>query len=251
MDGRFLSQAEVIAASRAFVCIRTATYESAKEAEFLKTVFVDRSGNLQNTVTAILSPDGSTILSRPGRSWDWAYREPAEMVTDMKRLAAKYPAKADVAALPAMADFRVSLNVAACDNLPLVVGVASTAEERTALDAKLRDAAWSADLIGRFAYAPSCEPAATVGAGLSLKPGVYVVQPGKFGVTGTVLASLDAAAPASEWTQPLLAALGKHKVFAKSSKAQVDAGRALGIAWKTAIPVTDTQEMRNGVPPPR
>lgn len=127
MDGRFLSNAEIAAASREFVCVRTATYESASEAEFLKTVFVDRSGNLQNTVTAILSPDGETVLSRPGRSWDWAYKSPSEMVADMKRIATKYPVKGDVKALPAMADFRISLNVAACDNLPLVVGVAETA----------------------------------------------------------------------------------------------------------------------------
>ena len=53
MDERFLSDAQIIAASREFVCVRTATYESAKEAKFLLTVFKDRFGNLQNTVTAI------------------------------------------------------------------------------------------------------------------------------------------------------------------------------------------------------
>jgi hypothetical protein len=38
---------------------------------------------------------------------------------------------------------------------------------------------------------------------------------------------------------------------AKNSKAQIDAGRAKGISWKTAIPVTDTTELRGGPPPPR
>lgn len=246
MDERFLSDAQIIAASREFVCVRTATYESAKEAAFLLTVFKDRSGKLQNTVTAILSPDGNTILSRPGRSWDWAYREPSEMVADMKRLAARYPVKATVSALPSMSDFRVSLNVAACDNRPLVVGVANTDDERKALDAKVRQAAWSADLVGKFAYSPSCAPGDTVDSGLKLKPGLYVIEPGRFGVDGTVLATLDASLPPTDWTQPLLKALTQHKVISKSSKPQIDAGRAKGIAWKTAIPVTDTQELRSG-----
>ena len=40
MDKSFLSQSEVIAASRKFVCIRLATYENAEEAKFLKSISV-------------------------------------------------------------------------------------------------------------------------------------------------------------------------------------------------------------------
>ena len=58
MDGSFLSDADVVAASRKFVCIRLSTYEDAEEAEFLRSIYVGRSGDLENTVFAILSPDG-------------------------------------------------------------------------------------------------------------------------------------------------------------------------------------------------
>ncbi len=58
MDRSFLADADVIAASRMFVCIRPATYEDAGEADFLKKIFVGRSGELDNTVFVLLAPDG-------------------------------------------------------------------------------------------------------------------------------------------------------------------------------------------------
>ena len=49
MDRSFLSDAAVIASSRKFVCIRLATYESESEAKILKSIFLGRSGDLENT----------------------------------------------------------------------------------------------------------------------------------------------------------------------------------------------------------
>lgn len=47
--------------------MRLATYENKEEGAFLESVFTGRSGKLENTVFALLEPDGKTRLSRAGR----------------------------------------------------------------------------------------------------------------------------------------------------------------------------------------
>ena len=66
MDRSFLSSSAVVAASRKFVCIRLATYESRAEAKFMETIFLGKGGALANTVFCILAPDGKKKLVRPG-----------------------------------------------------------------------------------------------------------------------------------------------------------------------------------------
>src|SRR4051812_42803830 len=127
MDRSFLSQPEVIAASRQFVCIRTATYEDAEEAKILATMIRTGSGQLENTVFAILTPEASRHLVQPGRSPHWAFRTSADMAAGMKKISAQYAAEAgpvSSAALPKIASFRLALDVAACDSQPLVAMVA-------------------------------------------------------------------------------------------------------------------------------
>src|ERR1051326_844690 len=104
MDRSFLLQKEVIEASRDFVCIRCATYEDKEEAEYLAQVFRGRMGTLENTVFAILSPDGMLYLARPGRGPNFAFANAKEMAQKMHAMAAQYrPLEAD-RALPAMKD---------------------------------------------------------------------------------------------------------------------------------------------------
>ena len=67
MDRSFLSQLPVIAASRNFICVRLATYESEDEAAYLRSFAAGRSGQLENTVFCILSPDGEEKLIRAAR----------------------------------------------------------------------------------------------------------------------------------------------------------------------------------------
>ena len=78
MDGRFLFNADVVKASRNFVCIRVATYEDAEEAKYLKQVFRSRSGELENTVFGMFDPGGRKLV-RTGRSPGFAFRDAAEM----------------------------------------------------------------------------------------------------------------------------------------------------------------------------
>src|SRR5262245_31890428 len=106
MDRSFLSDASVVAASREWVCVRLLTYENAAEAEMLTSLFVGRSGQLENTTFALLAPDGKTKLSRAGRSPDFAFRggpgesPAAEMASAMVEIAARY-AKTATASLDA------------------------------------------------------------------------------------------------------------------------------------------------------
>ena len=64
----------MIAASRKFVCVRLATYESKEEADLLTDIFVGRSGELENTTFVILAPDGKKRLTRAGRGPMFAFR---------------------------------------------------------------------------------------------------------------------------------------------------------------------------------
>ena len=112
MDGSYLSHAGIVAASRSFVCIRPLTYESAVEAPFLESLFRGRSGNLENTVFAMLGPDAKTKLCRTGRSPDSAFRSPDEMAAAMKQILQKYPnARSISRPLPLLANVRLGLNV--------------------------------------------------------------------------------------------------------------------------------------------
>src|SRR4051794_16153328 len=125
MDRSFLSQPEVVAASRSFVCIRLATYESESEAKLLKSIFIGGSGELENTTFALLDPHGQRLLVRSGRSPDFAFwgstdTPSREMATTMDQIAAYYKVKgkgpAPDAPLPLNGNPRLALDVAACDN---------------------------------------------------------------------------------------------------------------------------------------
>src|SRR5262245_48653173 len=93
MDRSFLSQPEVIAAARQFVCVRLATYEDATEAELLKSICPTGSGELENTVFAILSPDGQRQLVRGARSAREAFDDARHMAQTMSRIAGWYKVK--------------------------------------------------------------------------------------------------------------------------------------------------------------
>src|SRR5688500_20358167 len=119
MDRSFLSDPAVIAAARRFVCVRLLTYEDGAEAAFLKDLVPTGSGELENTVFAVLSPDGKRPLARPARSARQSFGDAARLAAGLGRIAAAHPAAkaADLAApeLPAVPTVTLAVNVAACD----------------------------------------------------------------------------------------------------------------------------------------
>src|SRR5438128_206280 len=150
MDRSFLLRKEVIEASRDFICIRLATYEDKDEAAYLVKVFPGRTGALENTIYTMLSPDARSYLTRSGRSPGFAFQDSSDMATQMHAFCAKYKPNAVAQGLPTAKDFRVALNVAACDNMPLVVGVVDELNEKSdlqsAMKQRLAEMAWSKDL---------------------------------------------------------------------------------------------------------
>jgi hypothetical protein len=249
MDRSFLSDKKVIAASRDFVCVRLATYESTEEALVLKSYFVGRSGDLENTTFALLTPDAQRV-GRAGRSPDFMFRDADELVEAMRKLSKEYEPRAAARRLPVVKNVRLALDVAACDSLPLALVVGQDEKERARIEEALAKAAWSPALQGAFVYALVAdrkELAPITSAGVA-QSGVLVVEPDAYGVSGKVLAFISASAPPAE----LEAALGKARTLftakPKDPQTHIREGRRQGVHWETEIP--DTDPGPPGGPPP-
>src|SRR5437588_8254333 len=113
MDRSFLSQPEVIAASRSLVCVRLTTYENKEEGDFLKAFKVTRSGELENTVFTILSPDGKRQLARASRSARQTFGDSERMAATMERLSREFEtrksAQRQLPELPQVANVRLAV----------------------------------------------------------------------------------------------------------------------------------------------
>lgn len=249
MDRSFLSQPNVIAAAQPFVCIRLTTYEDKKEGAFLKSFHVTGSGELENTVFAILSPDGKRPLVRASRSARDTFGDADQMAVALTRIAHDYEAKSragqGLPALPLVANVRLAVDVAACDHRPLVVLYAPRHDDLERLEAQLTPLAWSDDFLGRFIYVRASQPKELeMVSGVSVPTGVLIVQPDRFGQHGNVLTQVAAAAPANKLVQCLQEGLEKHQPESESFRVHVRAGHEQGIFWQTVIPVTDPMERR-------
>jgi len=240
MDGSFLSDAEVIDESRKFVCIRLATYENKEEAALLKSIFIGRSGELENTTFAILSPDGKRQLVRSGRSPDFAFRSIGTMATTMRRISSQYGARGADTELPVMSDVRLAINVASCDNQPLVILRATNQDRLAELKAKMSKLAWSDGFIGQFLYVATTDSADLKAIrGLQASSEIIVVEPGHFGLEGDVLAQLKGGVSEEDLQEALDVSVVLHLRVDKQTASHTRLGSRLGIQWKTALPVTD------------
>lgn len=242
MDRSFLSQPEVVAASRDFVCIRLATYESEEEAQVMRHFFVGGSGQMENTTFAMVAPDGRTPLVRSGRSPDFAFRDAHEMALWMTQTARRYNSSPIAPRLPVCLDTRVALDVAACDGLPLVVAYGPDAASLSAVERALGPLSWSSALIGRAVYARTTRADDFRCARVRpTRACVVVIAPGKFGVDGTVVAAFDAD---SRLAARLRASLPTAVTRWVDIDQHIRSGRQAGIHWETAIPNTDPNEAR-------
>ena len=249
MDRSFLTAADVVSASRKFVCIRLATYEDQAEADFMKSIYRGRSGQVENTTFALLSSDGRRSLVTPGRSPDWSYRNSQSMATGMRRIASLYPgSNGNVATdpqLPLVKDFDLALNVAACDQLPVVLIFSDDAAEQTELQSKLLPHAWSDELAGQFVYAIAHSKGELKPIGVTAdSSGIYVIAPGDFGMSGTVIAHASIEIDQSDLHATLRSAALKMPRNPKSHDNHVRLGIQLGIKWESKIPETDMEAVR-------
>lgn len=259
MDRSFLSDQDIIAATRDFVCLRASTYESAEEAPFLASLFRGRSGELENTVFALVEPDGKTRIGRGGRSPGMALgRSKEDILRGLERTAKRFKVKntEPPATLPLAENVRLAVNVAACDNQPLVIILAEEEPLRARIEKALAPLAWSEEFLGQFHYVSSSNATELAGiAGVAIPAGMLVIEPDRFGTGGKVIASHavgDASRGIAETLRAALAAFDR-----KASGDRRDhyrEGSREGVNWETAIPVTDPGpgRAREGGPrPPR
>jgi len=253
MDRSFLSDKGIIRASRNFVCARLSTYESKEEAEYLSGVFT-RRGQLENTVFCIMSPDGKDRLVSAGRSPGWAFpgsedQAMRDMEKKMDEIVSRYTVKkasrSSLPALPVLPSFRLALNVAACDNLPLVAAVANSKNSRAKLHKQLNELAWSEDFIGRFIYVSAGESSDLKKVkGIENKEGLFVIAPDTFGQEGKVLSQVRLGAGRKELSESLARAVALYQPEDKETRSHGALGRILDVNWETQVPVTDSGSPR-------
>jgi hypothetical protein len=248
MDRSFLSQPDVVAASRDFVCVRLTTYEDEVETAFSRSLFIGRSGDVENTTFVLLGPDGRKRLTRVGRSTRGIFSNAADMANSMREIASRYPVKPDAAAstppLPITLDVRLGLDVAASDSLPLVVVVAADETTRTAMESRVAKWAWDREFIGRFTYATTATSKDLKGvAGVSVDRGVIIIAPDNFGQSGKVIAQLDAGAKDEQIANAMRSVLANHQQRMKSMREHRADGIRAGAFWEPRFPVTDREEV--------
>lgn len=235
-----MSDARVIEASRAFVCVRPLTYESAKEADYLRKMLT-RRGGLENTVFAIMDPQSKTYLAQPDRMPYFAFpgceRDPNIAAVGMKKLAEPYKPTAEQPTLPTVANVRFALNVGACDRRPVAV-IFGSETERSAAKAELTKLAWKPEFVGQFVFVESPDRPASL-ASMPEGARVAIVQPDAYGVKGTLLAV--STGEAANLASAMQVALGKFKPWTNDHRHHLRNGVKNGIRWKPQIPVEDAQ----------
>lgn len=254
MDRSYWSDTKVIEAARDFVCVRLVTYEDDAEGEFVQSIFRGREGTLENSVFALLAPDGETPLTRVGRSPSMVFgAESLELnrellLKDMAAIQKRYPSKkSESTKLPTSLDLRRAMNVASCDLQPLVILYAEDESERKKLADVVATLAFDPKYRGRFAYAwtqNAIEMQALTGLEIQTeKPGIWVVAPNEFGTEASLVCGV---------TNPTAQSL-KHAFETSVKKFQIDArdsrehylrGKAEGIFWVSQFPNTDPKSNR-------
>ena len=266
MDRSLLFDAQVIEAAKSYVCIRLATYEDTEEAKYLRSLVRGRtySGDLENTVFVLLEPDGKTQLSRVDRSPHMIYGSAHRLASSMRKIATRFSVKKRTSEVrvPQMKDFRLALNVSACDGLPLVVGYGKNEKELKDISSQLATLAFTPDLAGKLHFYVTKDKE-ELGAiqGFAGESGFYLLGANEFGdranlaeciplpaksTTGT--AKTDSQRNSKSKPLALRDALFEYTMFLdreqKSHRQHVETGLKAGVDWKTEVPVTDKMSLR-------
>ena len=235
---------KIIEASRDFVCIRLATYEDEDEANFLRTIYVNREGELDNTVFVLLSPDTKLDLSRAGRGPQFEFHSPTRLAEEMKTIAAKYEPKqreeGTIVKLPELKDVRLGINVSSCDGLPTVVCVAKDDAQLAELKNKLSPIAFSDSLAGKFVYASTTNVNDLKSvSNYRGESGFLLIKPGDYGVDGELIKALDADVDPNRLSKAMTKYANGNRRVSKNHRSHVQEGVESGKEWETEIPVTD------------
>src|SRR5262249_28551838 len=147
--------------------------------------------------------------------------------------------------LPKVGNVRLAVNVAACDNQPLVLVFGPDEGARKELEARVAALAWGDEFLGRFVYASASAARELADLeGAKAEAGVLVVQSDKFGLKGKVLTQAAAPATDEELARCLKAGARLYRREEKTFAGHVREGHKNGVFWETVIPVTDPMEQR-------
>jgi len=232
-----------VQASREWICVRPATYESAAEAKILSRWFSGRDGDLENTTFALLDPSGERALARAGRGPEMVYAGSKDFAAALRQLAGDFEAKEGTAKLPMVADLRLGLNVAASDGLPLVVIVAAAKAKREALMQQLEQARSEGRFTGQ-AHFVVLETAQLIHKmeGYKAEASLHVLQPDTFGRSAEIVAAFAAAE--KKLATKLAITLKAARIDKAGHRDHVRQGKRAGVSWKSAIPVSDVSARR-------
>ncbi|MFT4638294.1 MAG: hypothetical protein ACI8T1_001613 [Verrucomicrobiales bacterium] len=212
------SQPDVIEVSRKFVCVRIDSYESEENQKIVRSHL---NGRFENTAFCILAPDGETRLSRSARSPSQVYGEASDFVSELKAILTKHEPKIDdrEAPVPDFHSFKLALNIASADQRVLVL-LTAPEDQLAAAESRLRRLSWNPKVQGRFHF--DLESTGTWKEPLSQKAdagaGIYLINPGEYGLEGTVIERLDLDAGPEQ----ILTSLAKaNDTYAKTTKKKI------------------------------
>ena len=251
MDRSFLSGNQLIRISRAFVCIRTATYEDKQESDFLKWAFLKQpEGKLRNFGFCILSPDGKTQLRRSVRGPNFVYTNSNAMVADLRMIAKQYPEKKTVKEpspiIPQMKSVRLGINVASCEGLPSVVVIGENQAEIGQLNKKLSGVIWDEELAGKFIYASTTNSDDLKNvSGVILKTGILVIRPDAYGLKGQIIKAINKDVSRDDLKNILSHVANTFTRNWKIHRLHVRNGRQNGKIWETEVPVPNRRRSPN------
>ena len=225
--------------------MRPATYESEIETRILVDYFNGYDDKLVNTVFCLLDPSGKRLI-RAGRSPSSIYAGATELVTAMRGFASAYAPKDQPRSLPSIGNLRLALNLAACDSMPLVVGVygskasagpGATEELRRQLEARLAELSWSPGFRGQAQYLMLAEGGEEHGQIMELlgasKPAeIQLLMPDAFGQSAELLAQGRATDPQLE--EVFAKRLGELEVRAKNARSHIAEGKSKDLVWESA-----------------
>jgi hypothetical protein len=239
------SNPEVIEVSTKFVCVRIESYESEENQKIVRS-YLD--GRFENTAFCVLAPDGKTRLTRSGRGPRQVFgSSPDEFVSKLETILTNYQSSADVmdAPVPDFHSFKLALNIASADQRVLVL-IAAPKDQLEATEKSVRRLAWNPKVQGRFHFdlestAAWKEP---LSQGADAQAGIYLIKPGTYGLSGTVLARLDFDAK----PQAILTAMAEAgATFAKTTEKKVygthvQEGREKGVRIEMAVPYGEDRD---------
>ncbi len=230
----------MVTASRNYVCIRPNSFEDEDESELLLSIFSGRQGRLENTVFTLMDSDAKRELVRSGRSPKWISDDADDFVEVLTDVSVKHPqpskGKSEERSLPVIEGLKLAMNVAACDAMPLVVGVAKNEKAMKKMSELLAPLAWSDDFVGRFRWVVlSDTKELSEHEGMPTEAGVYIIQPDAYGVSCELLAEAKSSAKSKQVREALaegLAAFEAPRIRRRGL--HVREGERKGYSWEHA-----------------